>query len=231
MKLQPILKRIAFFSIILLQYSPLVAQITFSMTPDSIPVAFNGEEYEGPTVITNLSTTTDTFKWVRTIIQLEPNNICTSQVSDNWLHYAPFTSTFTFVLPPQGENTMIMTVLTNTGEPVCCGIVHLSITVNNNPLNRRTAVFLLDPCITNSDEATPTEIQIFPVPSAGILRIIDAPEESRIRILGLDGTMKVDEKIPGNQMINLQSLPSGTYVAVIENKQGVILKTQEIIRQ
>ncbi len=142
---------------------------------------------EGQATIKNLSTDTENFRWTRTIIRLDHDSVCFTGVTDPYLHWVPFVSEKTFMLEPQQEGPLYIT-LWDFEETGCCAIVNMKIKKLTGTPDSVNVLYYLRTCqplaVSRPELAS---IEIFPNPVAESFSIKNAEMLGKLKICDASG--------------------------------------------
>lgn len=207
------------------------AQQNFSLSPNPVyGTEKEPYEIEAAATIKNLSTTQETFRWTRTVIQLENDSTCQTQVTDPYLHWFHAVSEKTFLLEPGQEGPMNVT-LWDFEESGCCAIVHMKLKKLTGAPDSIEAFYYLRTCqpLDVSTIEKPS-IKLYPNPVAQYFSLQNA--ESVHQMTLCDATGRLLRRIPANaeNRYGIQNLPFGSYYLVLENMDGGILQVLEFVK-
>lgn len=207
-----------------------VAQATFTYTPDSVMVSSTPEQtdVEGHANVHNLEALVKTIKWERTEIMLTSG--CETQVCDANLCYLPAVSSKKFDLGPNETVDMIVHMDNQTGNP-CCAVVKLKLSNFNNPADSASAFYIFNNCsaLLGSGEPLPlANVRVFPNPITTYFMLENADEVSAIHIYTLDGREVLNQQASADQVYDFSRQIGGTYVLVLEDKNGRNFQAMEL---
>lgn len=207
------------------------AQQTFTLSPNPVfGVVMDPTRIEGSATVKNLSATRDSFSWKRTVIRLDNDSICYTQVTDPYLHWFYLASEKPFWLDPGQEGPMNVT-LWDFQELGCCAIVHMKLKKTDAPIDSIESYYYLRTCqplaVTEIKKAS---IKVFPNPAVHFFSLENAESVARVTICDASGKML--RRIPVNSanQYEIGNMSSGTYYLVLENSEGSILQVVDWIK-
>jgi hypothetical protein len=210
--------------------SPLVAQISFSLTPN--PQRFitvpNEPVNESYAKVTNLDARPDTLRWERRVISVTDG--CTTQVCDPLACYAAFVNTERFPLP--GNATINLGIwLQNPQAKQAAAVVHLKVTNISNPRDSVTAVFLFIPRSVGTEDDLPAPtVRLSPNPATEYLTLQHADAVQQLRLLTTDGREVARYTATPGQQYPVGHLTPGTYIVLLEDKTGRVFQAGQFVR-
>jgi len=208
-----------------------LAQQTFSLTPNPV---FGDEsdpfEIEGRATVKNLASTTQNFRWTRTIIRLDNDSICFTAVTDPYLHWFYTVSEKNFSLGPNEEGPLYVTLF-DFEQVGCCAIAQMKIKNLDVPTDSIEAYYYLRTCQTLAvSEIQKSSVQIFPNPVAQYFSLQHAESVSRITLCDASGKMLKRMQANAENRYGMDGLLQGAYFLVLENKDGSILQVLEFVK-
>lgn len=220
-----------FLLAILFSGPSLWAQQTFSLSPNPVFGEYVDDYItEGRATVKNLSATTDTFKWTRTIILLENDSVCETQVTDPYNHWHPMANNKNFILEPNQEGPFYV-ALWDFQLTGCCAIVHMKVKKLSGTPDSIEAYYYLKTCQPlDVSSIGKSEIKLFPNPASHYFGLQNA--ETVHQMVLCDATGRFLRRIPANaeNRYELQGLPTGAYYLVLENKEEAIIQVLEFVK-
>lgn len=211
--------------------STLFAQNTYSILPLYPQETYgpDADDLKAENTITNLSPIVKNIRWERTVITLTPD--CETQVCDLEYCYSPAVSTKTFELGPNEIGPLSVHLLL-PDLISATAVVRLKFYDINNPADSLISVYTISTVVTGTEEeAAAANINLFPNPTAESFTLKNADLVSAIRIFTLDGRQITRTEAEPSQVYSLATQPAGTYIVVMENKQGNFVKAIEVRKQ
>lgn len=206
------------------------AQLSFSISPNPVQSVEVDEGADANAQITNLSATTDTFLWQRTIIEFEEGSTCVLGLADPFSHYLfELTAQKKFWLQP-GESAPLNVELFDLDSQNCCALVHLRITKVGSPADTLTVVYHLRECqaVGTDDPATASEVAIFPNPVQDVFTLKNAQDVRALRLFDSMGRLVERFEANGNHTYSLRHLADGAYFIACEDKAGRVFQTLSV---
>jgi len=207
------------------------AQQTFTLSPNPVfGVVMDPTRVEGSATVKNLAATVDTFSWKRTVIRLENDSVCQTQVTDPYLHWFHLVSEKKFILDPGQEGPMNVT-LWDFQELGCCAIVHLKLKKLDAPIDSIESYYYLRTCQPLAvKEIQKASIKVFPNPAVNFFSLENAESVARVTIC--DATGKMLRRMPVNSanQYEIGELSSGFYYLILENSAGSILQVMDWVK-
>jgi len=205
------------------------AQLSFSISPNPV---YSEELYPGAeasAVITNHSTTTDTFLWQRQIIRLDHDSVCDLAVEDIFLHYLPLVSQSEFWLYP-GQSGPLNVRLFDYNEIGYCALVHLKISKRGSPADTLTVVYHLQECqvVGTNDLAAAPKITVFPNPVQDVFSLKNARDVRALRLFDAQGKLVERFDATADHTYSLHHLPYGAYFIACEDVAGRVFQTLSV---
>lgn len=199
------------------------AQQTFTLSPNPVfGVVMDPTRIEGSATVKNLSATRDSFSWKRTVIRLDNDSICYTQVTDPYLHWFYLASEKPFWLDPGQEGPMNVT-LWDFQELGCCAIVHMKLKKTDAPIDSIESYYYLRTCqplaVTEIKKAS---IKVFPNPAGQYFSLQNAESVARVTICDVTGKMLRRIPVNSSNQYEVADLPPGVYYVVLENLEGSI---------
>lgn len=207
------------------------AQQTFSLIPNPV-FGIYVDDYitEGRATVKNLSATAETFRWTRTVVQLENDSVCETQVSDPYVHWHPLVSEKTFELEPQQEGPLYV-ALWDFEETGCCAIVHMKLKKLTGAPDSIEAFYYLRTCQPLAvSEVQESSIEIFPNPVAQYFSLKNANNVSRLTLCDASGKMLRHIPVNTSNRYPIADLPRGAYYLVLQNEKEAILQALEFVK-
>ncbi|MCC6279634.1 MAG: T9SS type A sorting domain-containing protein [Saprospiraceae bacterium] len=211
--------------------STLFAQNTYSIAPLFPQETYgpDADDLKAENTIVNLSPDVKSIRWERTVITLTPD--CETQVCDLEYCYSPAVSTKTFELGPNEAGPLSVHLLL-PDVISATAVVRLKFYDINNPADSIISVYTISTLVTGTEEeAAAARINLFPNPTVESFTLENAEMISAIRIFSLDGRQVSRMEAEPSQAYSLANQPAGTYVVVMENKQGNYVKAIEVRKQ
>jgi len=208
----------------------LMAQLSFSVTPAPVQSVEVSDGADANAVITNLSTTTDTFLWQRTIVQFESDSICVLGLADPFQHYLlKLSPQRKFWLQP-GESGPLNVELFDLEGGNCCAEVHLKISKVGSPADTLTVVYHLRQCqaVGTDDLATAPTVAVFPNPVQDVFSLKNAHDVRALRLFDAQGKLVARFEANENHTYPVSQLPDGAYFIACEDKAGHVFQTLSV---
>jgi hypothetical protein len=206
-----------------------------NITMDPISVTVNPTatetDVEGDIAIKNTATTTKTFKWERTVVAISPG--CRTQVCDPNLCYLPAVSTKEFTLTAGEEAVMIVHFLNTTGA-LACATVELKLTEVGNTANTVTGTYYFNDCavVLSAKDFVKNNIKFYPNPVIESFQLENALEINQIRLVSAEGrNIKIFDDINGKTNFGVAEITKGSYFAILEDKNGKVVKVVSFEKQ
>lgn len=209
----------------------LFAQASFNLNPLNPTEAYGSgaDDLKAENIISNSSGTNKTLRWERTIISLTAD--CEVQVCDLNLCYSASVSTKTFALNA-GVSGPISVHLRPLDDFSASTVVRLKFYDVDNPADSLISIYTISSEITGTaEEAAAAQIKLFPNPTVESFTLDHADMIAAVRIFTLDGRQVARLTATPGQVYSLANQPGGTYIVVMENKQGNYLKSVEVHKQ
>jgi hypothetical protein len=181
------------------------------------------------TLVKNTSTSTTTYRWVRTTLCTDPaygNSVC---IGDNC--YEQTTDTKTFELAPNDSTKMSMHLWKNgTGNPVA--IVEVELYPDNAPGNAVVVKFVYGICtsLTVEPGAFP-DLKIFPNPTTQFLQMDNLGLATRLEVLDAKGSVVITHDLTQSQTVDVSGLASGQFIARFSDDKGEKRTTRVFAKQ
>ena len=207
------------------------AQSSFSVDDTEVWVIAPTAEpdVEGHTVIHNITNATQTIRWDRTNVDTTAG--CQSQVCDLNLCYLPTVSTKTFNIGPNASGNLIMHFLNPNAIEGASGVIHLKLTNVNIPSDTVTLVFLFTSELSDAkDPLSGAQIKLFPNPSTDFFQLENAGDVQRIRLFSLDSREVARYTATPGASYSLAGIAAGSYMLALEDKNGQIFQSLELIK-
>lgn len=205
----------------------LSAQLSFSVTPAPVQSVEVSDGADANAVITNLSATTDTFLWQRTIVQFESDSICVLGLADPFQHYLlKLSPQRKFWLQP-GESGPLNVELFDFEGGNCCAEVHLKISKVGSPADTLTVVYHLRECQTvgAADPAAASKIAVSPNPVQDVFSLKNAHDVRALRLFDAQGKLMARLDANADHTYSLHHLPDGAYFIACEDAAGHMFQT------
>lgn len=225
-----VMKKLLFiFSLGALQIASAQSLPTFIVYPNPSDTVTTPDTYDSPAKgeVKNLSNVSVTIKWERHIISLSPG--IETAVCDPVTCWFPGVSTKVFTLGPEEHGEMTVHFYNPTGE-AASGIVHLTLTNQNNPADTLTAVYTYSTLTSTSELPAPT-VKLFPNPSTDFFSLEGAEQVAVMRLFALGGRQIAHFEPNISQQYPIGRLPVGTYVLSFEDKNGQMFQAVELIKR
>jgi hypothetical protein len=209
----------------------LFGQATFTISP------LNPSEIYGPDAddlkaenhIVNQTNVAKHMRWERTELNLTPD--CYTQVCDLTLCYSPNVSTQTFDLAPN-ENGPLSVHLLLPDVIEANAVVRIKYYDVDNPADSLISIYTISTLVTGTEEqAAAANIKLFPNPTVESFTLENADIVSAVRIFALDGRQVSRFNAEPSQVYSLAGQSAGSYIVVLENKQGRVLRAVEVRKQ
>jgi hypothetical protein len=211
-----------------------LSQATFQMIPPTVSTSVHDTivDAEGHNIIKNLTNTTKTIRWTRTVICNDPDTT-KSQICDPNLCYLPQVSTKTFTLEGNTQKPMVVHFLKSYGVPGSA-IIALKFEVVGTPSDSTTAFYLFNNCAaaTNTQDVMPqASVKVFPNPTTDVFTLVNDEQVDQIRVYNMNGqTVASFQAIPGS-VYSLRDQPVGTYIVGLYDRLGRVFQATEVIRK
>lgn len=208
------------------------AQTTFSVADTEVwtiaPASV--DDVEGHTTIHNLTNATQTIRWDR--INVDTTAGCQSQVCDLNLCYLPTVSTKTFNIAPNATGNLIMHFLNPNAIEGAYGVIHLKLTNVNVPSDTTNIVFLFTSDLSDAKDLNlATRVSVFPNPATDHFQLGNAGNVHRMRLFSLDSREVARYNAVQGGTYSLAGLPAGSYMLALEDKNGRIFQSLEVVKQ
>lgn len=216
----------------LLPFSQLFGQTSFSLTPNPVYGVPEGTmEVTGEATIRNLATTTDTFRWKRTIIRLEHDSLCFTNVADPYIDWFKLISERDFVLAPNQQGPMNVT-LYDPYETGCCAIVQLKIKKLDLPVDSVTSLYYFRTCPALAvSNLQADDLKLFPNPVSQFFSLQNPVSITQMTLCDESGKMIRQIPTQPNNHYNVADLAPGAYFLVLQDDQGRIWKVLEFVKK
>ncbi len=207
------------------------AQQTFTLKPNPVfGVVMDPTRIEGSATVKNLASTRDSFSWKRTVIRLDNDSICYTQVSDTYNHWFYLASEKPFWLDPGQEGPMNVT-LWDFEELGCCAIVHLKLKKLDAPIDSIESYYYLRTCqplaVTEIKKAS---VKVFPNPAVNFFSLENAESVARVTICDATGKMLRRITVNSANQYEIGELSPGFYYLILENSAGSILQVMDWVK-
>lgn len=198
---------------------------TISLTPIPVyGVPVNDYEINGYATVKNLASTTQTFRWKRTIIRLDFDSLCLTQVTDPYNHWLPTASEKNFVMEP-GQEGPLYVALWDFDETGCCAIVHMKVKNLDVPTDSVESFYYLRTCAPlAARDLQAAAIEVYPNPATRFFALKNAENVHRISICDANGKLLRRQTANASQQYETHDLPRGAYFLVLENAAGQLLE-------
>ncbi len=205
------------------------AQSTFTVSPSPVFSVEVDDGADAIALITNHSTTTDTFLWQRQIIQFDDGTVCELGLADPFQHYLlELTAQKTFWLQPGQSGPLYVELYDFNGEG-CCALVHLKITKVGSPADTVTVVYHLRECqAVGTVDLVHEGVQIFPNPVQDVFSLKNAGDVSAMRVFDAQGRMVGRFEANDAHTYSLQYFSAGTYFIALEDPYGRVFQVAPI---
>lgn len=208
--------------------SSLFAQTTFKLSPSPAWISSPPSVFDSPAKahIVNRTNATITLRWQRIIVSV-PSGIST-QVCDLNLCYAASISTRTFDLSPLDTGNLDLHFVNETGVTVDPPAeVRVKVSNVNVPADTFTAVYYYTtaPLSAKNPESWLSNAKIYPNPGAAYFMLENAEGVSALQLCHADGRLIRRFQANLQQRYDAADLPAGTYLVVLENDKGAVLRT------
>ncbi len=220
------------FTIFAILYTAhLFGQAAFSVTPLN-PQESYGPDADDPkaeNTIVNHTSVAKNIRWERTIINLTAD--CETYVCDPQYCYGPASSEKTFPLPANGEGNISVHLLLPDVISATT-VVRLKYYDELNPADSIISVYTVSTVVTGAEEAAAAaRIKLYPNPTVESFTLENADMVSAVRIFALDGRQVSRFEAEPSQVYSLANQPAGSYIVVMENKQGQVVKSTEVSKR
>ena len=209
----------------------LFGQAVFSIAPLN-PQATYGSDADDPkaeNTIYNLTTTAKNIRWERTILNLSAD--CETYVCDPLYCYGPSASAKTFPLDPSGTGNISVHLLLPDVISATT-VVRLKFFDESNPADSIVTVYTVSTEVVGTEEeAAAARIKLFPNPTVESFTLENADLVSAIRIFSLDGRQVSRMEAEPSLVYSLAGQPTGSYIIVMENQKGQVLRSMEVRKQ
>lgn len=200
------------------------AQQTFSLTPNPVYGIEKGEnEVEGSATVKNLAATTDTFVWTRTVLIIENDPACYTQVTDPYLHWHPQASEKTFWLAPGQEGPLNVT-LWDPEASGCCAIAHLKLKKTSGTPDSIESFYYLRCHLLGTPDVPKALVELSPNPATAFFSLKQADAVQRITLYEASGRLLRSIPVNADHRYEVSDLSPGTYYLVLEDKAGRLLQ-------
>lgn len=221
------------FTLLLALFAGLTATAqTFNLSPDTVTVTAPMSQYdvEIHNDLSNLTNTTRSIRWERSIIAMDPDTLLT-QICDPNACYLPPVSTKVYNIAANATVPMIVHLLNNSGGPASA-IVQLKYTDLADPTNPQFSYYIFDASLTGTDEQLPAaNVKLFPNPFAESFTLDNAEEVARIRVYGTDGRLVLNQIAQANNVYSLAGQPAGTYLVALQSKGGKVFQAVKVVKK
>jgi hypothetical protein len=209
----------------------LLSAQTISLTPNPV-FGEETEEYEvtGEAVVKNLASTAQTFRWTRTIIRLDFDTLCQTQVTDPYNHWFPAVYQRNFPMAP-GQEGPLHVALWDFDETGCCAIVHMKVINLDVPTDSVEAFYYLRTCAPLAVKDQPAaDIEVYPNPASHFFALKNAENVRQIAVCNANGQLIRRQTANASQQYTADDLPRGAYYLVLENAEGQILQVLQWVK-
>lgn len=213
-------------------YSAAFAQSTFEVSATSVWTILPGgdDDVDGHIVIHNPTNAVQTIKWERTIMNITPG--CETQVCDLNLCYLAHISSKTFDIDPDSSGNIFVHFRNLDLIPDASGLVHLKMYNTSNPADSVVIAYLFTPETSDTENPLPAAtVQMFPNPATDYFLLNNAEAVQRIRLFSLDSREVARYTANPGQQYSLASLPDGSYVIVLEDKNGRVFQALPVVKK
>jgi hypothetical protein len=225
-------KLIYSFSLVVLSIFGLSAQ---SFTLEPLSISYNPPATETETkahlTVKNTSSSTKTYKWERTVLQISPN--CKTQVCDPTLCYLPSVNSKEFMLDAGASGTLSVYFLNNTGL-LGCAKVELKFYEVGDLANAVTASYTFNDCsvVLDTKDFEENNIKFYPNPVTTSFQLENAAQISLIHIIAQDGRLvKSYVNTADENSFSVADLTQGAYYLMMEDKNGKTIKVLNFEKQ
>lgn len=214
--------------LVLLLTSKLQAQSSFSLTPNPVFSEIVDEFIdEGRATIKNLASSTQNFRWKRTIIRLDNDSICFTAVTDPNLHWFPAVSEKNFSMEPGQEGPLYVTLF-DFEQTGCCAIAHMKIKNLSTPTDSIEAFYYLRTCQPLAVlEVQTSSVTIYPNPSVQYFRLQNAESVSQLILCDATGKLLKQMQAKAENRYEVSDLPLGAYYLILKNDKGAVVQVTQ----
>lgn len=206
-------------------------QSAFSISPLN-PTEVYGVDADDPKAensIVNQTNVSKNITWERTIINLTQD--CFTYVCDPTYCYGPASSVKTFALAPNAVGNISVHLLLPDFIPATT-VVRLKFFDSQNPADSLITVYTVSTEVTSTEEEiAAADIKLFPNPTVESFTLENADMISAVRVFSLDGRQVSRFEAEPSQVYSLAGQPAGSYIVVLENAKGQVLRSMEVRKQ
>lgn len=224
------MKRLFTLLFLLLGFLSAVSAQSFSVSATEVwTIAPHTEpDVEGHITITNLTNSTQTIKWERTETQITSD--CFSQVCDLNLCYIPVVSTKTFDIDANASGNIIMHFLNPNGIQGAEALIHLKMSNVANPADSIVVAYLFTSPLSGTGDLPLAQVKLFPNPTTDYFLLENAEAVNRIRVISMQGREVARFTATPGERYSLDSQAAGTYFLALEDEQGRVFQTIELVK-
>jgi hypothetical protein len=183
--------------------------------------------------IKNVSATTKSVRWQRSILALSDPSLLTL-VCDPVQCWAASVSTFQFDLPADQTAPMSISFLNETGQAQC-GIIRLKVFDANNPADSVGLYYLFNNCGQVLNDRTPPlprpTATLSPNPTTAQFLLHHTEDANRMYLCDAQGRMLYTRPITPDAVFSLHDYPAGLYFVVLEDRYGRMYQAIEVNKQ
>lgn len=221
-----------FFLLLLLIQYRVLAQTTFSITPNPAYTSYDDTyEVRAEATIKNLSLSTETFRWTRTVLKLENGSGCVTAVGDPFAHYPPGVSTKTFYLD-SGQEGPLQVFLFDSDNTGCCAIVNMKVARITGSADSIDVLFYLRECgVLSAPESLSGNAVLSPNPVGDYFSLQNAEAVERIELFDASGKKVRSILAATGRHYWCGDLPSGAYFLVLRNHSDIVLQVLQFSKK
>lgn len=211
-------------------FGKLMTQNSFSVNRDTVWTIVKNEEYDtkASIIVYNKTDSAQSIQWIRTEIELTDS--CQTQVSDPNSIYIPIVSTRSFDISANDSGIISLHLLNPKMVPDAKALVFFKLFNINNPSDSVVVVYLFTPETSGiKDHARTTAVKLFPNPASNYFVLENTGAIQNIRLFSLDGREAAKFKVVQNQIYSLNGLLSGSYILILEDKNGKLHQPLPVI--
>lgn len=206
----------------------LFGQSAFSIEPLNPTAVYgvNADDPKAENIIQNLTGGNLHVSWERSIINITPE--CETYVCDPAYCYGPNAEAKTFTLTANDTGLVSVHLLLPDFIPATT-VVRLKFFHAQNPADSVITVYTVSTQVSSTEEqAAAAGIKLFPNPTVESFTLSNADMIAAVRVFSLDGRQVSRFDAEPSQVYSLAGLTAGSYIVVLENEKGKVLRSMEV---
>lgn len=203
-------------------------QSAFSISPlnPTEVYSIDADDPKAENTIVNQTGLSKNISWERTIINLSEE--CYTYVCDPAYCYGPTAEAKTFTLGPNAFGYVSVHLLLPDFIPATT-VVRLKFYDEQNPADSTITLYTVSTEVSGTEEqAAAAAIKLFPNPTVESFTLENADMIASVRIFALDGRQVSRFEAEPSQVYSLAGQPAGSYIVVMENAKGQVLRSVEV---